>query len=146
MMPVAPQCAAVTVSVDGWACRQAVTARLNALENDNTAAEEVAAASDDEFDVDEESEEERSSEEEDMRLGCASNMRRPLSGSCVKSSLKNSGFVGVCGSCVLTSTLLAPALVDDKPQANQSHRDAVTRHHVHALEGSPNLFRHENMV
>ena len=50
---------------------QAVTARLNALENDNTAAEEVAAASDDEFDLDEESEEERSSDEEDKRLGYA---------------------------------------------------------------------------
>ncbi len=63
--------AAAQASIDARAGVQAVTARLNALENDNTAAEEVAAASDDEFDVDEESEEERSSDEEDMRLGCA---------------------------------------------------------------------------
>ena len=55
---------------------QAVTARLNALENDNTVVEEVAAASDDEFDVDEESEEERSSDDEDVRLGCAVSVRR----------------------------------------------------------------------
>ena len=58
-------------------CWQAVNARLNALENDNTVVEEVAAASDDEFDVDEESEEDRSSEEEDARLGCAVPMRSP---------------------------------------------------------------------
>ena len=70
-MPLAPQFGAAAARLQGLACRQAVTARLNALENDNTAAEEVAAASDDEFDVDEESEEERSSDDEDMRLGCA---------------------------------------------------------------------------
>jgi hypothetical protein len=50
---------------------QAVAARLNALENDNTVIEEAAAASDDEFDVDDESEEERSSDEDDARAGCA---------------------------------------------------------------------------
>jgi hypothetical protein len=47
---------------------QAVAARLNALENDNTVIEEAAAASDDEYD---ESEEERSSDEDDARAGCA---------------------------------------------------------------------------
>jgi len=61
----------VAATIIACAGGQAVTARLNALENDNTAAEEVAAASDDEFDVDEESEEERSSDEEDARLGRA---------------------------------------------------------------------------
>lgn len=51
---------------------QAIAARLNALENDNTAAEEAAGASDDEFDVGEESEDERSSASEDeLRIGCA---------------------------------------------------------------------------
>ena len=58
------------------AALQAVTARLNALENDNTVYEETAAASDDEFDVDDESEEERSSDGEDARTGCP--VSRPL--------------------------------------------------------------------